>query len=170
VSTIGLRYFNVFGARQDPQGAYAAVIPRWYAAMLAEKPCVIYGDGETSRDFSYVSTVVQANLRAALVEDPQALNQVYNVAVGDRTSLSELHAAIAESLLRLDPSLQVAPPHFADFREGDIRHSLADVSKARRLLNYAPTHNLRAGLAETVKWYARAEPRGQPRTGRRPQD
>ena len=153
--TIGLRYFNVFGSRQDPQGAYAAVIPRWYAAMLAAEPCVIYGDGETSRDFCYVANVLQANMLAALVDNPQALNQVYNVAVGGRTSLSELHAAIAASLLRLDPSLRVAPPQFADFREGDIRHSLADVSKAGRLLDYVPTHDLRAGLAETVEWYAR---------------
>ena len=156
VSTIGLRYFNVFGTRQDPQGAYAAVIPRWYAAMLAAEPCVIYGDGETSRDFCYIGNVVQANLRAALVEDAEALNQVYNVAVGDRTSLSELHAAIAESLSRFDPSLRVVPPRFADFREGDIRHSLADVSKARRLLGYAATHDVRKGLAETADWYARA--------------
>jgi len=167
VSAIGLRYFNVFGTRQDPQGAYAAVIPRWYAAMLAAEPCVIYGDGETSRDFCYVANVVQANLRAALVEDAEALNQVYNVAVGDRTSLSELHAAIAASLRRLDSSLRVAPPQFADFREGDIRHSLADVSKARRLLDYVPTHNLRAGLAETVEWYGRDVVEAQRRSGRR---
>lgn len=153
--TIGLRYFNVFGTRQDPQGAYAAVIPRWYAAMLAGAPCVIYGDGETTRDFCYIANVVQANLRAALVEDAQALNQVYNVAVGDRTSLRDLHAAIAASLQQLDPSLRVAPPQFADFRNGDIRHSLADVSKARRLLDYVPTHDLRKGLGETVGWYAR---------------
>jgi UDP-N-acetylglucosamine 4-epimerase len=155
VSTIGLRYFNVFGTRQDPQGAYAAVIPRWYAAMLAAEPCVIYGDGETSRDFCYRRQRRAGEPARALVEDPQALNQVYNVAVGDRTSLSELHAAIATSLLRAGPSLRVAPPQFADFREGDIRHSLADVSKARRLLDYVPTHDLRAGLAETVEWYAR---------------
>src|SRR5450755_2465807 len=96
-ATIGLRYFNVFGPRQDPLGAYAAVIPRWVAAMLAGETCVIYGDGETSRDFCFVANAVQANLRAALVEDPEALNQVYNVAVGDRTTLSELHAVIAES-------------------------------------------------------------------------
>jgi UDP-N-acetylglucosamine 4-epimerase len=153
--SIGLRYFNVFGKRQDPQGAYAAVIPRWYAAMLAGEPCVIYGDGETSRDFCFVANVVQANVLAALTESPEALNQVYNVAVGDRTTLSELHAAIAASLQRADPSLRIPPPQFADFREGDIRHSLADVSKARRMLGYVPTHDLREGLAETVDWYAR---------------
>ena len=155
LASIGLRYFNVFGTRQDPQGAYAAVIPRWVAAMLAAEPCVIYGDGETSRDFCYVANVVQANLRAALVDDPQALNQVYNVAVGDRTSLRDLHAAIETALHGHDPSLRIAPAQFADFRDGDIRHSLADVSKARRLLGYVPTHNLRAGLAEAVEWYVR---------------
>jgi UDP-N-acetylglucosamine/UDP-N-acetylgalactosamine 4-epimerase len=155
LATIGLRYFNVFGTRQDPQGAYAAVIPRWYAAMLAGEACVVYGDGETSRDFCFVANVVQANLRAALAEDPEALNQVYNVAVGGRTSLIELHGAIAGSLRMRDPSLQVPAPRFEDFRDGDIRHSLADVSKAGRLLGYAPTHDLRAGLAETVDWYIR---------------
>jgi UDP-N-acetylglucosamine 4-epimerase len=153
LATIGLRYFNVFGPRQDPQGAYAAVIPRWVAAMLAAEPCLIYGDGETSRDFCFVANVVQANLRAALVEDAEALNQVYNVAVGDRTTLAELHAAIAASLQALDSALQVAPPKFAEFRDGDIRHSLADVGKARRLLGYEPTHDLRAGLAESAAWY-----------------
>jgi UDP-N-acetylglucosamine 4-epimerase len=106
LATIGLRYFNVFGPRQDPQGAYAAVIPRWAAAMLAGEPCLIYGDGETSRDFCFVANVVQANLRAALVEDADALNQIYNVAVGDRTTLAELHAAIAASVQALDPTLQ----------------------------------------------------------------
>jgi UDP-N-acetylglucosamine/UDP-N-acetylgalactosamine 4-epimerase len=153
LSTVGLRYFNVFGPRQDPQGAYAAVIPRWVAAMLAAEPCVVYGDGETSRDFCFVANAVQANLRAALVENAEALNQVYNVAVGDRTTLTGLHAAIAAALQTLDPALRVAPPQFADFRGGDIRHSLADVSKARRLLGYEPTHDLRAGLAEAVAWY-----------------
>ena len=159
LQTIGLRYFNVFGARQDPQGAYAAVIPRWVAAMLRGQPCVINGDGETSRDFCYVANAVQANLRAALVDDAAALNQVYNVAVGQRTTLRQLHAAIAEALQRLDGTLKVAPPQFADFREGDVRHSLADVGKASRLLRYAPTHDLLAGLAEAVGWYAAHTPR-----------
>jgi len=153
LAAIGLRYFNVFGPRQDPQGAYAAVIPRWAAAMLAGEPCLIYGDGETSRDFCFVANVVQANLRAALVEDADALNQIYNVAVGDRTTLAELHAAIAASVQALDPTLHVAPPRWADFRDGDIRHSLADVGKARRLLGYEPTHDLRAGLADSAEWY-----------------
>lgn len=158
--TIGLRYFNVFGARQDPLGAYAAVIPRWVAAMLEGTPCVINGDGETSRDFCFVANAVQANLRAALVEKSEAVNQVYNVAVGDRTTLKELHSAIAAALQRLDPALQVQPPHFSDFRAGDVRHSLADIGKARRLLGYAPTHNVAAGLAEAVEWYVRNARRG----------
>ncbi|WP_280154003.1 SDR family oxidoreductase [Piscinibacter sp. XHJ-5] len=152
-ATIGLRYFNVFGSRQDPMGAYAAVIPRWVAAMLAGQPCVINGDGETSRDFCYVANAVQANLRAALVDRPEALNQVYNVAVGDRTTLKQLHAAIARALQQVAPTVQVAPPTFADFRAGDVRHSMADIDKARRLLGYEPTHDVQAGLAEAVEWY-----------------
>jgi UDP-N-acetylglucosamine/UDP-N-acetylgalactosamine 4-epimerase len=153
---IGLRYFNVFGARQDPQGAYAAVVPRWVAAMLNGQACVINGDGQTSRDFCYVANAVQANLRAALVDRADALNEVYNVAVGDRTTLLELHAAIAAALQRRNPSWAALPPQFADFRPGDIRHSLADVGKARRLLGYQPTHPVQAGLAEAIEWYVQA--------------
>lgn len=152
--SIGLRYFNVFGPRQDPQGAYAAVIPRWVAAMLRDEPCVINGDGETSRDFCYVANVVQANLRAALTEHPDAVNQVYNIAVGERTTLKQLHAAIGAALVNIRPDLRIAPPHFADFRAGDVRHSLADIGKAGALLGYAPTHDVPSGLAEAVEWYA----------------
>jgi len=159
MASIGLRYFNVFGARQDPQGAYAAVIPRWVAAMLNGEPCVINGDGETSRDFCYIANAVQANLRAALVDDGAALNQVYNVAVGQRTTLKQLHAAVAAALQRIDGTLQVAPPRHAGFRAGDVRHSLADIGKAARLLRYTPTHDLVAGLAEAVDWYAAHTPR-----------
>jgi UDP-N-acetylglucosamine/UDP-N-acetylgalactosamine 4-epimerase len=153
LSTIGLRYFNVFGPRQDPMGAYAAVIPRWVASMLDGAPCVINGDGETSRDFCYVANAVQANLRAAMADQPEALNQVYNIAVGDRTTLNQLHAAIAQALQQVTPALQVAPPRYAEFRAGDVRHSLADVGKARKLLGYEPTHDVHAGLAEAVGWY-----------------
>jgi UDP-N-acetylglucosamine/UDP-N-acetylgalactosamine 4-epimerase len=153
LSSIGLRYFNVFGPRQDPNGAYAAVIPKWVAAMLKGEACLINGDGETSRDFCFINNVVQANLRAGLAELPEAGNQVYNVAVGDRTTLNQLHAAIAEALAQERPSLKVAPPVYQDFRAGDVRHSLADVSKAARLLGYAPTHDVRAGLKEAVAWY-----------------
>ncbi len=153
MATVGLRYFNVFGPRQDPEGAYAAVIPRWIAAMLAGAPCTINGDGQTSRDFCFVANAVQANLRAALVADASALNQVYNVAVGARCSLIELHGAIAAALRAVAPGPPVAPPAFAPFRAGDVRHSLADVGKAARLLGYAPTHDVRAGLTEAMAWY-----------------
>ena len=154
MAAIGLRYFNVFGARQDPEGAYAAVIPRWAAAMLAGRPCVINGDGETSRDFCFVANAVQANLRAALIEDPAAINQVYNVAVGQRTTLNELHSILARALQRLHPALTIAAPRYAEFRIGDIRHSLADIAKARRQLGYAPSHTVEEGMAEAVGWYA----------------
>jgi UDP-N-acetylglucosamine 4-epimerase len=146
---IGLRYFNVFGARQDPEGAYAAVIPRWVRAMLRGEQVAIFGDGETSRDFCYVANAVQANLRAALATDEAAVNQVYNVAVGERTTLNGLYA----ELRRLLPDLDVPAPVHEDFRAGDVRHSQADVGKAARLLGYAPTHDLRAGLAEALPWY-----------------
>jgi UDP-N-acetylglucosamine 4-epimerase len=153
VESVGLRYFNVFGARQDPEGAYAAVIPRWIRAMARGERVTVYGDGETSRDFCYVSNAVQANLRAAVVTDPKALNQVYNVAVGNRTTLNELHRVIADLLRDHLPGVRIATPAHEPFRPGDVRHSQADVSKARRLLGYAPTHDLRAGLRETLPWY-----------------
>ena len=153
VATVGLRYFNVFGPRQDPEGAYAAVIPRWAASMLAGTPCLINGDGETSRDFCFVANAVQANLQGALVDDPAAVNQVYNVAVGARITLGQLHEAIADTLRASCPGLSVAPPQLGPFRAGDVRHSLADVSKARRFLGYQPTHDIRAGLAEAMPWY-----------------
>lgn len=153
MQTIGLRYFNVFGARQDPEGPYAAVIPRWARAMLRGQSCTINGDGATSRDFCYVANAVQVNLRAALVDDPQALNQVYNVAVGDRTTLNELHTWMAELLRERQPRLQVPGPVYAPFRAGDVRHSQADIGRAQRLLGYAPTHDVRAGLADAMDWY-----------------
>ena len=158
MGTIGLRYFNVFGTRQDPNGAYAAVIPRWIAAMLSGDECVINGDGETSRDFCFVANAVQANLRAALTTSDDAVGRVYNVAVGQRTTLRQLHDAIADEVRRARPALQIAPPRFADFRAGDIRHSLADVSLARDKLGYVPTHSVREGLAEAVPWYVGLSP------------
>lgn len=151
--TVGLRYFNVFGPRQDPNGAYAAVIPRWVAAMLRGEVCTINGDGETSRDFCYIANTVQANLRAALAPYKAELSQVYNVAVGDRTTLVELHKLLAEGLVREQAVPSVAEPAFAPFRAGDVRHSLADIGKARTHLGYAPTHDVRAGLSEAVRWY-----------------
>lgn len=153
LETLGLRYFNVFGPRQDPNGAYAAVIPRWLATMLRGEACTINGDGETSRDFCFVANAVQANLRAGLATQAEALNQVYNVAVGDRTSLNQLHAALADALRTARPALTVAPPSHGDFRAGDVRHSLADVSKAHRLLGYQATHNVHQGLAQAISWY-----------------
>jgi UDP-N-acetylglucosamine 4-epimerase len=153
MATVGLRYFNVFGARQDPDGPYAAVIPRWARAMLAGEPCVINGDGETSRDFCYIANAVQANLRAALTDNPAALNEVYNVAVGGRTSLNELHRQLAEAMRAAGAVADVAPPVHRDFRAGDVRHSQADITKAQRLLGFAPTHGVRTGLAEAVRWY-----------------
>ena len=157
IQTLGLRYFNVFGPRQDPNGPYAAVIPLWAAQMLRGEPCLINGDGETSRDFCYVANAVQANLRAALVEEPAALNQVFNVAVGQRTTLMQLHELLAAALMQLDPSLRVAPPVKRGFREGDVRHSLADIGKAASLLGYAPSHDVRAGLQEAAAWYVAQE-------------
>lgn len=154
--SIGLRYFNVFGARQDPAGAYAAVIPKWTASLLHGEPIWINGDGSTSRDFCYVANTVQANLLAATTEDPRALNQVYNIAVGDRTTLTELHAALVAALAPRYPALRDSKPGYRDFRAGDVRHSLADITKARTLLQYEPSHRIGEGLRETMDWYVRA--------------
>jgi UDP-N-acetylglucosamine/UDP-N-acetylgalactosamine 4-epimerase len=153
IETMGLRYFNVFGPRQDPNGPYAAVIPLWAAQMLRGEPCSINGDGETSRDFCYVANAVQANLRAALVEETAALNQVFNVAVGQRTTLVQLHDLLATALMRLDPSLRIGPPDMRAFRDGDVRHSLADIGKASSLLGYLPSHDVQAGLEQVATWY-----------------
>ena len=154
LETLGLRYFNVFGPRQDPLGAYAAVIPRWVSAMLAEQAVQIHGDGSTSRDFCYVDNAVQANLLAAVTPDPHALNQVYNVAVNGRSTLLELHAALQALVLEARPGWTPQPPLHDAFRSGDVRHSQADIGKAARLLGYAPTHDWRQGLRHTVAWYA----------------
>ncbi|MEI7912318.1 MAG: SDR family oxidoreductase [Verrucomicrobiota bacterium] len=153
IECIGLRYFNVFGPRQDPNGPYAAVIPKWIDSMLRGDAVVIHGDGETSRDFCYVENVVQANLRAATVSNPDALNTVYNVAAGGRTSLNELYGMLRGHLINERPDLVDAAPVYGDFRPGDIRHSNADIGKARRLLNYQPTHQIAAGLVGGLEWY-----------------
>jgi UDP-N-acetylglucosamine 4-epimerase len=153
MATIGLRYFNVFGARQDPDGAYAAVIPRFVAAMLEERPLIIHGDGSTTRDFCYVENVVQANLLAATTEDPAALGQVYNVAVGDRMSLDELYRTLGNLIGERHPELSIPVPQYADFRPGDVRHSEADIGKARRLLGYDPEWTAREGLTDALPWY-----------------
>jgi UDP-N-acetylglucosamine 4-epimerase len=151
--TIGLRYFNIFGKRQDPNGAYAAVIPKWIAAMIANQPVYINGDGETSRDFCYIANTIQVNLLAATTDNPEATNQVYNVAVGDRTSLNELCGFLLKHLGERFPHLKDYQPVHRDFRAGDVRHSLADISKAARLLGYAPSYRIDAGLQESMAWY-----------------
>lgn len=151
---VGLRYFNVFGPRQDPNGPYAAVMPRWFAALLRQEDAEIYGDGETSRDFCYVANAVQVNVLAATTASPAALGQVYNVALGVRTSLNELFALIRARVAAIDPRAADARPVYRDFRPGDIPHSLADVTKARTLLGYRPTHSVAEGLVETAAWYA----------------
>jgi UDP-N-acetylglucosamine 4-epimerase len=151
--SVGLRYFNIFGKRQDPDGAYAAVIPKWIAAMVAGQPVHINGDGETSRDFCYIDNAVQANLLAATTGNPDAAGQVYNVAVGDRTTLNDLCRYLATHLGGRYPHLRDFKPLHRDFRAGDVRHSLADIGKAARLLGYAPTHRVEAGLQESMTWY-----------------
>jgi UDP-N-acetylglucosamine 4-epimerase len=151
--TIGLRYFNIFGPRQDPEGAYAAVIPKWIASMIRNEPVYINGDGETSRDFCYVENVIQANLLAATTTDEAARNQVYNIAVGNRTTLNELYEALRAELAPRFPHLRDARPIYRDFRPGDVRHSLADIGKARALLGYEPSHTLREGLKVAMDWY-----------------
>lgn len=153
LDTIGLRYFNVFGPRQDPAGAYAAVIPLWVAAMIGRRQIVIHGDGETSRDFCYVGNTVQANLLAALTDNRDAVNQVYNVAVNARTSLNELYLLLHELLAERHPHLHDYQPSYGPFRAGDVRHSQADIGKAVALLGYAPTHDLRRGLRQALRWY-----------------
>ena len=151
--SIGLRYFNVFGPRQDPEGAYAAVIPRWVDAMLHRRPIVIYGDGETTRDFCYIANVVQANLLAATTADPEALGQVYNVAIGGRMSLNSLFDTLRALVQQRHADLAIAEPIHEEFRSGDIRHSQADIGKARRLLGYDPVHDVRVGLEDALPWY-----------------
>ena len=148
---VGLRYFNVFGPRQDPDGAYAAVIPAWAKAMLTDQEVLIFGDGETSRDFCFVANAVQANVRAALALDV-AQNEVYNVAVGERSTLNELFGLLRSELEQHQIAYR-REPVYRDFRAGDVRHSLADVSKAERLLDYRPTHKLAAGMRLALPWY-----------------
>ena len=153
MESIGLRYFNIFGRRQDPDGAYAAVVPKWVASMIHNEPVYINGDGETSRDFCYIDNVIQANLLAATSTHAEAANQVYNVAVGERTSLNQLYEAIRANLVTKFPHLAEAKPVYRDFRAGDVRHSLADIAKAQTQLGYAPTHRISDGLAEAMAWY-----------------
>lgn len=151
--SIGLRYFNVFGPRQDPDGAYAAVIPKWISSLIKGEAVYINGDGETSRDFCYIDNVVQANLLAATTKHTDAVNQVYNVAVGDRTTLNELYAQLSNNLATYYPHLQNTKPIYREFRAGDVRHSLADIAKAMNLLGYSPEQPIGAGLQLSMPWY-----------------
>lgn len=151
--TIGLRYFNIFGERQDPDGAYAAVIPKWFAALIKNETVFINGDGETSRDFCFIDNCVQANLLAAVAENDDASNQVYNVAFGERTSLNELYGLIKDRVAVLNAMAWAAQPEYRGFRDGDVRHSLADIGKARELLGYEPGFSVKDGLDRVVGWY-----------------
>lgn len=151
--TIGLRYFNIFGPRQDANGAYAAVIPQWITQMLLGQMVKVYGDGETSRDFCYIDNVVQANLLAALTQHEPALNQVYNIAVQESTTLNQLFGMIRDQLTLHRPAVADYQVIYQNFRVGDVRQSLADISKARELLAYRPTHRTAEGLAQAMAWY-----------------
>ena len=153
LGSIGLRYFNVFGPRQDPNGAYAAVIPKWIASMVRHEPVFINGDGETARDFCYIDNVVRANLLAATTEDPQAVNQIYNVALSGSTTLNGLYEEIRALLEPRYPHLAGARPVYREFRAGDVRYSQADIGKARSLLGYRPAVDVRSGLAAAIDWY-----------------
>lgn len=163
-NTIGLRYFNVFGPRQNPNGAYAAVIPKWVSSLLKGETVFINGDGDTSRDFSYIQNAIQANLLAATVKDrhseersdaaiqDSALNHVFNIAVGERTTLNQLFVLIRDNLVQQGVS-SFLQPEYLDFRAGDVHHSLADISKAQQLLRYAPSHRIADGIKTTIRWY-----------------
>lgn len=153
--TIGLRYFNIFGRRQNPNGAYAAVIPKWFASLRDGEPVYINGDGHTSRDFCYIDNAVQANLLAAATDNPAALDQVYNVAVGQRATLNELFALVREQVARRNPQAALAEAVYRDFRAADVPHSLADIGKAQTLLGYQPGQTLREGLEIAAEWYLR---------------
>ena len=151
--TIGLRYFNVFGKRQNPEGSYAAVIPRWINAMLNEEKVFINGDGKTSRDFCYVENVIQINILSALTKNSLAKNNIYNVACGQQTTLLELYDLISSKIKKELNDIHIPQPTFCDYRPGDIRSSLADVAHANELLDYQSTHSLTEGIDQTIDWY-----------------
>lgn len=158
LEVIGLRYFNVFGRRQNPMGAYAAVIPKWIGQLLEGERCIINGDGETSRDFSFIENVIQANLLSATADAEGAVNQVYNIAYGERTTLNDLYLLLRHGLTQLHPQLKglaELEPVYAPFRPGDVKHSLADITKAKTRLGYKPTHSVNDGLHETLNWFSR---------------
>jgi UDP-N-acetylglucosamine 4-epimerase len=150
---IGLRYFNVFGRRQDPNGAYAAVIPLFVKKLMRHESPVINGDGEYSRDYTYIDNVIRMNLRAMETTDPRAVNQVYNTAYGERTTLNQLVACLKEYLSEFDPDIAGIEVIHGPNRVGDIPHSLANIDKARELLGYDPEYSMQQGLKEAVQWY-----------------
>lgn len=152
LQSVGLRYFNVFGPRQDPNGSYAAVIPRWTAAMMRKEPVYINGDGETSRDFCFISNTVQANLLAATTKNAEAMNQVFNIALGDRTTLNQLFNILKQSLKKNAIEYPHDPTYRA-FRAGDVRHSQADITKAEQRLGYKVIHRIQDGVDRTMPWY-----------------
>jgi len=154
--TIGLRYFNIFGKRQDSKGAYAAVIPKWVSAILNKERVLINGDGKTSRDFCYIDNAVQMNLLAATTKSAAAVDQVYNVALNDRTSLDQLHQMIEQRLIQNVTGLERQSPIYQDFRVGDVRHSQANIDKARELLGYRPEYDISRGMNETIDWYIKS--------------
>lgn len=155
IDTIGLRYFNVFGPRQDPTSVYAAVIPLWVKALMSGESCWINGDGETSRDFCFVKNSVQANLLAATTTNPAALNRAYNISYGRQTTLNRLFEMLRAGMEGSFPALKGAKPAYRDFRDGDIRHSLADISAARHALGYEPEFDVETGLRLSLDWYKR---------------
>ena len=155
LKTIGLRYFNIFGQRQDPNGAYAAVIPKWFSGLIKDETVFINGDGETSRDFCFIDNCVQANLLAATTLNEKALNQVYNIAFGQRTTLNKLYKLIKEKVDESYPTVKDREPTYRDFRAGDVRHSLADISKAKALIGYEPGFSVRDGLDKAAEWYVK---------------
>jgi len=153
MEAIGLRYFNVFGKRQDPNGAYAAVMPKWIGQILEGEELFINGDGETSRDFTYIDNVVQANILAGTTTNTKAFGKAFNTAVGGRETLNNLYAAMRKGIQENLPDLKIDAPIYKDFRAGDIRHSNANIDKMRELLGYEPTHTLESGLSESISWY-----------------
>jgi len=153
IEFIGLRYFNVFGRRQDPHGAYAAVIPLFVKKLMAHEQPVINGDGEYSRDFTYVDNVIQMNMRALTTTNPEAVNQIYNTAYGERTTLNQLVSYLKENLSKMDPEIKSIDAIHGPNRVGDIPHSLACIDKAKRLLGYDPKYSMRQGLEECCRWY-----------------
>lgn len=165
LKSIGLRYFNVFGKRQDPNGAYAAVIPKWIGIFLKGEQPIINGDGETSRDFCYIDNVIQANLLAATSDSVEASNEVYNVAYGERTTLNRLFQLIKENLIPYNQDIKTIEPRYGPFRKGDVSHSLADISRARDVLGYEPKYDVNDGMKETIKWYVAGENVGYEKNG-----